>query len=427
MRALFTRFAYVLLIAMLTLPAITAAQDITDTLFYDIKWQLCERTPAHYYRIGTMRIDSLARYIGPATDYYMNGQPEMQATYNLKGDLDGDAVFYYPDGKIKMKGHFTQGKMTGQWHLYSSTGILRAVMDCKSETNFTPLFLYNKKGRPLLEDGSGKFTLETKEFEGLILPSGLEIDGEVRKGLKDGNWEYTTFYNTFFGHISRTHRVFLSEQYVRGRFIRGLHNPHETIDKRKIVTSPFAAITLWPPKLLTLDQLKADLVFAPTASGVHQLRSFLVRGHAPVIEEAPNSADQNFALFIRVICNALIKKEELAFKGFSSPGKTCYADSYPMIRPGQTVNKKDRYNASIRFTILPNRSVGNLTIDGKIDDRSRELITYYLLKLRKLYLDPGDELNKIVLTLQTTSNSGSNYLPVIQLSRPAQPYPDVNY
>lgn len=426
MRALFTRFAYVLLSILLTLPALTAAQDITDTLFYDIKWQLCERTPAHYYRIGTMRIDSVARYIGPTTDYYMNGQPEMRATYNQTGDLDGDAIFYYPDGKTKLKGHFTLGKMTGQWHLYSNTGILRAVMDCKSETSFTPLFLYNKKGRPILEDGNGKFSLATKEFDDLIFPSGFEVDGEVRKGLKDGNWEYSTYY-TFFGHISRTHRIFLSEQYVRGKFIRGLSNPHDPIDKRKIVTAPFAAISLYRPKLLALDHLNADLVFARTAAGSYQLRPFLVRGRPPFIEEAPNSADQNFALFIRVICHALMKKEELAFKAFSSPGKTCYADAFPMIRPGQFVSRKDKYNAHIRFTILPDRSVGNLTIDGKIDDRSRELITYYLLKLRGLYLDPDTELNNMVLTLQTTSNSQSNYLPVIQLSRPEQPTPTVNY
>lgn len=416
MRLLPARLAYVFLPFILAIPVSTAAQDITDTLFYDIKWQLCERTPAHYYRIGTMRIDSIARYIGPVADYYMNGQPEMTSAYNSKGDLHGETVFYYPNGHIRMKGRFTMGRMTGQWFLYSNSGILRAILDCKSETNFTPLFLCNKRGKVLLKDGSGKFSLETKEFEDLLFPSGYEIEGEVRNGQKDGTWEYSTSL-MFFLHASRAKQTFLSEQYVRGRFVRALSDPYGDIEKRKILDKPFSKITLYRPKLLALDMLKSDIVFARTAGGVHQLRPFLLLGRIPLIEEAPASADQNFALFIRVICNALMKKEELAFKGQSTPGRTFAGYSYPMIRLGQFADKKSRYNASIRFTILPHHAIGNLVIDGKIDERSRELITYYLLKLRGLYVSPEPELNNMILELETSSSSLTGYQPVIQLSR----------
>lgn len=416
MRLLPALLASVFSYTLLAMPVSTTAQDITDTLFYDIKWQLCERTPAYYYRIGTMRIDSIARYVGPATDYYMNGQPEMKTTYNANGELDGETTFYYPDGNTRLKGRFTMGQMTGKWFWYSSGGMLRAILDCKSETDFTPLFLRSKKGKVMLEDGNGKFWLETKDFDDLLFPPGYEIEGSVRNGLKDGTWKYVANITPFANLRISTRQTFLSEQYVRGRFVRALSDPYGNSDRKRILDKPFTKITLYRPKLLTLDMLKSDIVFARKPDGTYQLKPFLLARRAPFIEEALVSADQNFALFIRVICTALMKKEELAFKGSSLPGKTFGGASYPMIRLTQ-VDKKDKYNANIRFTILPDRSIDNLVIEGKIDDRSRELITYYLQKLRGLYVDPEPELNKMVLLLQTGSTSETNYLPAIQLSR----------
>jgi hypothetical protein len=407
-------FVFIVTLILLLTPRSTAAQDIKDTLFYDARWQLCEQTPASYYRIGTMRIDSLARYIGPVTDYYRNGQVEMKATYSPVGDLDGEAVFYYPNGQTKMRGHFTTGQMTGQWFCYAENGILRAILDCKDENNFTPLFLSNKKGKKILQDGNGRFTFRTIDFTAFVSAAGYEIEGVVRNGLKDGTWEYSADI-IFPFHRAKTHRTFITEQYVRGKFIRAVGDPNEGIKNKVVLHKPFSKITLYPPKLLALDMLKSDFVFAPTKAGKHQLRAFLVAGIKPVIEEAPASPDQNFALFTRVICNALMKKEDLAYQGHSTPGRTYSGYSYQIIRTSQ--DNKSRYDAGIRFTILPDQTIGNLEINGRIDDRSRELLSHYLPKIRNLYVSDNPQGDQMALTLQTRSVPSAGNQDVIVLSR----------
>lgn len=419
MRLLPALFALVFVAATPGVPGPVAAQDVTDTLFYDIRWQLCERTPAYYYRIGTMRIDSIARYVGPVEDYYINGQPEMKGRYALSGDLEGETVFYYPNGNIRMKGSFTKGKMTGQWFVYNRSGLLRAIFDCKSETNFTPLYLCNEKGKVLLEDGNGSFVLKTKDFEDFIFPSGAEIEGEVRNGQKDGTWEYSTSLSWGMSG-GRAARVFASEQYVRGRFIRTVSNPYGDVDRRRVLEVPFSRISLMPRKFAALDRLDYDMVFERTAAGRNQLKSFLLGHRTPYIERGPVSADQNFSLFIRVICNGLMKREELAFKPHNVPGKTSTAYTYQMIPLGRNAEKSVRYHARIRFTILDSGNIGDLVIDGKIDELSRELITYYLLKLRGLYVSDDPAENSQELLLETADAGRTVYLPVIQLSRMEQ-------
>lgn len=399
-------------------PGVVHAQDITDTLFYDARWQLCERTPATYYRIGTMRIDSLARYIGPATDYFMNGQPEMKVTYSQLGDLNGDAVFYYANGNIRMKGQFTVGKMTGEWSFYNEDGTLRAAMLCKDDKDFTPIYLTNKKGKVILKDGNSKFRLETKDFTDFMAPAGYEISGEVSRGQKDGIWEYSTETFSLFNR-GRSRKTIISEQYVRGRFIRALTDPDNPASERRILNRPFSKITLYPPKLLTLDMLRSDIIFAPDKDGRYQLRAFLVARRPPVIEETPRSPDMNFSLFIRVIGNALLKRPELATRAKFNPGKIFPGYSFEMIRMITSSDKSLRYDANIRFTITPDGRVGDLGINGKIDDRSKELISYYLSKIRNLFVSPNPADNNITLALQTRSTLSSGNIDVIMLSRPS--------
>ena len=52
------------LIIVINLPVKAKAQKITDTIFYNGAWQICEKPLAKYYRIGTLVIDSFWYYTG---------------------------------------------------------------------------------------------------------------------------------------------------------------------------------------------------------------------------------------------------------------------------------------------------------------------------------------------------------------------------
>jgi len=85
---------------------IANAQKITDTIFYNRAWQICEKPIASYYRIGTLAIDSFWFYTGKVKDFDINGQLLMEGEYNNKGDKDGLFRFYYPDGKLMISGKY---------------------------------------------------------------------------------------------------------------------------------------------------------------------------------------------------------------------------------------------------------------------------------------------------------------------------------
>ena len=416
MQRLLAALTYTCICITVCIPCTTNAQDITDTLFYDLHWQICERIPATYYRIGTMRIDSVARYIGPATDYYMNGQPEMKATYNNIGDLHGNAVFYYPNGNPRMEGNFNTGEMTGRWTLYNENGTVRAIMNCKNAMDFAPLFLANYKGKPVLTEGDRKFRLETKDFSDFLSPAGYKIEGEVRNGLREGTWKYSTEIRMPFNR-GGTSKTLISEQYVRGRFIRAIADPDESVKERRVINRQFSKITLSPPKLLALDMLRSDFVFRPAKDGRQQLRAFLVAGRKPIIRETPVSPDQNFSLFARVITEALMKKADLAYSGHARPGRSYTDDAFEMIRLMGSVGKDAKYNAQIHFLIQPNGVIDSLVISGRIDDRSCALITHYLSSIRNLYVNENQDLNRMTLFLQTRTGTSSFNPDVIILRR----------
>lgn len=381
-------------------------QDITDTLFYDARWSICERPAATYYRIGTMRIDSLARYIGPAQDFYMNGTPEMKATYSAVGDLHGEITFYFPNGKVKIHGWFSNGTMTGKWSYFNEDGTLRAAFNCADERTFTPLFLRNKRGKVLLENGNGKFRIRTSDYSDIIYPADFSWEGEVRNGLKEGTWKYTALFTVFGPQRSTQFRkTVVSENYVHDKFMRALGNPEDNVRERKVLNRPFQYFTLYPEKFEALERLHADFIFARTRDGRYQLRSFLLARRPPVIEEAPVSPDQNFALLIRVLGNAMTKKEELRYYRHRPPGRSFSGFSYELLQLYATPKNIPRYDAKIKFTIMPNRSIGNIEIIGKIDEQLKGIITYYLSRIRNLHYTGNPLDDDIVLNLKTSFQS----------------------
>ena len=60
-----------------------------------------------------------------SAEYYPNGQMKGDAQIQPYGT--GPATYYYPDGRIRSKGQWTDHKMTGEWKNYSEDGSLKEI------------------------------------------------------------------------------------------------------------------------------------------------------------------------------------------------------------------------------------------------------------------------------------------------------------
>src|SRR5258706_16405878 len=101
------RFISALFSACILGSALFVTAQKKDTIYFNSKWQICDQSLAHYYRIATIQLDSLLLfYTGEVNDYYTNGAPQMKGFYSVDGVKDGDFSFYYPNGNIQSRGRF---------------------------------------------------------------------------------------------------------------------------------------------------------------------------------------------------------------------------------------------------------------------------------------------------------------------------------
>jgi len=375
------------------------AQDYTDTLFYDAAWRLCEREPAAYYRIGTLRFENRAYYVGLVQDYYLDGRPEMKGFYNDSGRLHGAVVFYYPNGAVRIKGNFDNGRMTGIWSYYKPDGTLRISFYCNDHWDFAPVELRNARGKAVVQKGTGKFTLRTSDYPDIIRSEMFDISGEVYQGRREGNWTYTRVFPGI-GRIPTVRNVLRSEKYVNGNFVRGILNPGERTKDKKIAQKPFAAISLYPQKLMVVDQLQRDWIFTLNKNNPYQLAEYLIERKRPVVELELRSQEENFGLYVIAIREALLKKPELESLHAISLRGYHYLD-VPILAYPIELNDIPRIDAEIRFSVSAEGWVSHLTIAGKIDERCADLIRFYMNRLRRLYVADSERPNTVTLRLHT--------------------------
>lgn len=180
---------YLFLLFINFLPYRGNAQKTTDTIFFNIGWQICEKPMAAYYRIGTLLIDSNWIYTGKFKDYSMQGILQTEGEYGEDGTRNGNFVFYDTEGKMIATGNYVHGKKSGRWQWVYTNGSPRAVIDfSKGDTDFRFEFYRNNHGEVTLENGNGNFTWNTAAFEDL--DGSLTVLGAYENGKRTGTWKY---------------------------------------------------------------------------------------------------------------------------------------------------------------------------------------------------------------------------------------------
>jgi hypothetical protein len=203
-----------LLLLIVTLFSCTAifCQDKKDTIYFDGDWSICEKPVAEYYRVCELNTDSNFFYKGEVKDYYINGQLKTTGDYGQGNNKNGQFIFYNKKGTVIKKGDYLDNAMMGDWYFYDSLGNLRSQFFCKTDLDFTPIFLIDDNNDTLIRNGNGNFIFNNVTQCPYVLSKfNCLIKGTVQNSVKNGEVKYYTYPQE---------KLLYTEKYENGRFVK---------------------------------------------------------------------------------------------------------------------------------------------------------------------------------------------------------------
>lgn len=180
----------------LILPCISLGQDYTK-IYYNENWEGTSQKKSTYYRISGFN-DSLMVFDGKVEDKFAgNDKTEMIGFYK-DGKKDGEFIFYYPDGNIKLIANFAVNERDGTWKEFYPNGILK--LEVRYIDNIELLIHMNdENGNSILHGNKVKFKQK-----------GLTMDGQVLDQCRQGKWKI------------RSEELGLAKlKYDRGKLVKG--------------------------------------------------------------------------------------------------------------------------------------------------------------------------------------------------------------
>jgi antitoxin component YwqK of YwqJK toxin-antitoxin module len=321
--------------------------QLNDTVYYNEKWQICERIFAEYYRLGEVKFDSLWSYSGPVHDYYKNNTLVMEGNYSDSGTREGLFTFYHNNGNISGKGKFQNNLPVGAWDFYYDNGRKKATLVFSDNSEFNVTDYYDKQGNSLCKDGSCYFELEV--IAGESLPGKYLLKGEFTKGKRTGTWQFWSKVNGAYDFL------YIKEIYAKGVLQKGiLYTRREDI---KFYT---------PWKLMLSDFEKLDLTESFTKDPTsftnfnfdNDIRDLLVYKKSPDINLAGNSINESLYKLARSL------NQDKVLKLFNEPGKM--------------------YNGVIEFRVSDSGSLKDIGITGNFSSKEKEDLLYILSKFRNI-------------------------------------------
>ncbi len=152
--------------------------------------------------------------VGEFKRYYENGQLFAHIFYDMEGKGNGDATYYWDDGKLLAKGRLVNVKQKqGLWKVYNTKGVLLQTINFdKGIKNGEQITYYHEGGvaervfylngkrngkmTQYFPDGKIKLEMNYKNgaFDGDVVayyPDGkIKLKGYYRNDLKDGKWVF---------------------------------------------------------------------------------------------------------------------------------------------------------------------------------------------------------------------------------------------
>ena len=133
---------------------------------------------------------------GIIKDFDIHGKSVFQG-FVINGVLEGKALFFYENEKIKIQGFYSNNRRSGIWTYYYRNGQIRMKIKYADEEYL--LEYYKRSGKQLVQNGNGSIKYSSSAYI-------ANIKGEVKNGLRSGVWKNSKF----------------EEHYdAEGRFIKG--------------------------------------------------------------------------------------------------------------------------------------------------------------------------------------------------------------
>jgi len=145
----------------------------------------------YFYRSGRLHFQAQVTSTDPDvfTDgtikyYSESGEIQKVLTY-IHNKLNGEAAFYYPDGKPQRQGYYTDDRKTGVWKEWDKSG--NYGIGAYSNDQPDGAWIYYKADGSLLSEGRFRKGLKTGKWTE-YLPDGRIETGSYQRGAKQGAW-----------------------------------------------------------------------------------------------------------------------------------------------------------------------------------------------------------------------------------------------
>lgn len=325
------------------------AQKITDTIFYNYRWEICEKPMAAYYRIGILAIDSFWFYTGRIYDFNMKHNLLMEGEYTDDGYKDGEFKFYYGDGSLMLEAYYNRNQITGIWKWYYLDNGLQAIIDfTEGAENFKFLFYRSPYGDTLLKNGTGTFEWFCNP---LPVPGIYVVKGTFTNSKRSGDWEYRVI--DAFG---KPNLVFTEKYDINGNYKKTSTTSYYPFIKPK---TAFTGYEFNPNKIFITENMKYDNLFKkldPENGDLALIKYLLNRGRSEIIV-----ANKSF-------------EEALTF----------ILKSLERIR-GKLDYQTKEINSTIHFKIGDNGYPEDISIKGVgLTQTEKEFLVFYFSKFREI-------------------------------------------
>ncbi|RYZ21092.1 MAG: hypothetical protein EOO16_14300 [Chitinophagaceae bacterium] len=267
------------------------AQDawkITDTVYYNPGWQICEEPIATFYRVGVLAGTSRGWYFtGPVKDFTRDHQLMLEGEYDGAGRKQGTFRSYHGNGQLLSEGQFEGGAMTGVWKWFHPNGKERAVVYFpEGEDSFKFISCRDSNGKASMENGIGEFDWTTQPLNDG--PNYYKVRGHFAKGLRVKNWDFIPVSNDGLGHSKFTE----------------VYNEDGSYKKTKHLTirdKPFP-IHFVPARLGVMERMEHDAFFHFEGDSARvAVLSYLIEKKTAPIYIPKKTFDSSFNVMLRLL------------------------------------------------------------------------------------------------------------------------------
>ncbi|MEO6357582.1 MAG: hypothetical protein ABIU77_17875 [Ferruginibacter sp.] len=342
------------------LPVAIFAQKITDTIFYNNSWQICEKSIATNYRIGTLAVDSFWFFTGTVKDYSMADTLLMEGQYTPYGYKTGLFKFYFPDGKLKLTGRYENDTMRGPWQWYYDNGNIRAIINLDGDS---PDFKFNqfttREGKNTLQNGTGDFEWYTSSK--VVSRAGFKVNGSFLNGKRSGTWKY------YQVNKDRLDLFLFKEKYdADGKYKKTFVSGDYYLSGNQTSRDPYTLYTDYnfePIKIYVTERMAYDKFFRreDDSTSAVQVKKYLINRKAAEIIVKDSTFEKALLFVIHTLEN---NRKRLDYQ-------------------------QKEIDGSIEFRIGDNGYPENITVNGNgITDKEKEFIIFLLGKFHNIQM-PG--------------------------------------